>query len=138
MDLPCGRETVLVVEDDPLVRQIVVRQLTSLGYTVLEATDGPSALEVLSSPRDIDLVFTDLVMPNGMTGRDVAEAAHRIRPGVKLLFTSGYGQDIERNRLEPPIPLLPKPHRRTTLAQTVRAVLDGQAPDAAGSASNAR
>jgi len=133
MDLPVGRETVLVVEDDPMVRQFVVRQLKGLGYLVREAADGPSAVALLKSPAAIDLVFTDLVMPNGMTGRDVAEAARRIRPEVRLLLTSGYGQNviIYQGKLDPRVPLLRKPYRKADLAKVVREVLDGEPVDLA-------
>jgi len=137
MDMPSGRETVLVVEDDSMVREFVVRQLKSFGYAVLEAADGPTAVEVMSSSAEIDLVFTDLVMPNGMTGRDVAEAAQRLRPEIKLLFTSGYGQNVilYQGKLDPRVPLLRKPYRKAELAKVIREVLDG-APPELGAASN--
>jgi len=94
--LPAGRkliggtETILVVEDDDAVRQHVTAQLQGLGYQVLEAATGAEAMDVLDQSPAVDLLFTDVVMPGGMGGRDLADAARKLRPSLKVLFTSGY------------------------------------------------
>ena len=85
-------ETILVVEDDPRVRRVAVRRLKELGYAVIEADSGPAALRVLDREEPIDLLFTDIVMAGGMTGVDLAQEARRRRPGLKILFTSGYAE----------------------------------------------
>jgi PAS domain S-box-containing protein len=119
------RETVLVVEDDERVRRLTARRLKMIGYEVIEAIDGPRALEVLNSGDKVDLVFTDLVMPGGLSGREVATQARTIRPGVKVLLTSGYseelvhGDDLQRERLR----VLRKPYRQADLAFALREVL---------------
>ena len=120
-----ARETVLVVEDDPRVRQLTARRLKLIGYQVLEASDGPSALEILHRGDHVDLVFTDLVMPGGLSGRDVAIRARELRPGIKVLLTSGYaeelvrGEDLEREHLK----ILRKPYQQAELAAALRDVL---------------
>lgn len=88
-----GRPKVLVVEDDPHVRQVTVRLLDLLNCEALEATDGERALEVLDSGRQVDLLFTDIVMPGEMNGFRLAELARHHRPNLKVLFTSGYSTD---------------------------------------------
>ena len=85
-------ETILLVEDDEMVQEYARNQLNSMGYTVLSASNGPEALEILKGDQMIDLLFTDVIMPGGMSGRDLAEAAHRIRPELKVLYTSGYNR----------------------------------------------
>ncbi len=122
-----GSETILLVEDDDLVRRYGSEQLASMGYRVLLASDGAEALEVLRSDAPIDLLFTDVVMPGGMSGRDLADEAQRVRPGLKVLFTSGYAEHaiVHHGRLDPGVQLLGKPYRRAELARKVRAVLDG-------------
>jgi len=121
-----GTETVLVVEDDVAVREYVSAQLQSLGYNVLEASAGAEAMEVLSQTDEIDLLFTDVVMPGGMGGRELADTARHLRPGLKVLFTSGYTENsiVHQGRLDPGIKLLNKPYRREQLAVKVREVLD--------------
>src|SRR5262245_17713091 len=85
-----GRETVLVVEDNPTVRRTAVRQLATLGYQVVEA-DGPvAALAVLKNGGPIDIMFTDVVMPGGTSGLDLSREAAGLRPGLKVLYTSGF------------------------------------------------
>jgi CheY-like chemotaxis protein len=122
---PNGSETILVVEDNPDVRRLVRRQLTELGYSGHEAGNGPEALTLLRSPLAIDLMFTDIIMPEGMTGYELAGLAREFRPGMKILFTSGYtaigaAQDQERRD----VPLLSKPYRKSELAHFVRIALD--------------
>jgi PAS domain S-box-containing protein len=124
-----GRETILVVEDAAAVRRVVVTMLESLGYEVRQAEDGRSALEILALPGKIDLLFTDMIMPHGMTGQDLFDRARAQRPDLKVLFTSGYSQSFidARAGTGPPGPLISKPYRKERLAQAVRALLDGAA-----------
>ena len=119
------RETVLVVEDDSRVRQLTIKRLKLIGYQVLEASDGPAALEILQRGDAIDLVFTDLIMPGGLSGREVAIRARELRPGVKVLLTSGYaeelvhGDDLQREQLK----VLRKPYQQADLVAALREVL---------------
>jgi CheY-like chemotaxis protein len=121
-----GGETILVVEDNPDVRRLVLRQLRDLGYAVIEAANGPQALKILEDGAAIDLLFTDVVMPGGMTGRQLAEAAKGRRPNLKTLFTSGYTEDsiLRLGKLDPGVRLLSKPYRKHELATRVREALD--------------
>lgn len=121
-----GSETILVVEDDPAVRDYVTAQLQGLGYRVLEASAGAEALDMLRQTPEIDLLFTDVVMPGGMGGRELAEAARGLRPDMKILYTSGYTENsiVHQGRLDPGIKLLNKPYRREQLAAKVREALD--------------
>jgi PAS domain S-box-containing protein len=121
-----GGETILVVEDNPDVRRLVLRQLRDFGYTVIEAANGPQALKILEDGAAIDLLFTDVVMPGGMTGRQLAEAAKGRRPNLKTLFTSGYTEDsiLRLGKLDPGVRLLSKPYRKHELATRVREALD--------------
>ncbi len=120
------RETVLVVEDDVQVRRFATNQLGRLGYNVLEAGDGAQALDIVLQRDDIDLLFTDVVMPGTMNGRQLADAARQYRPGLRVLFTSGYTANaiVHQGRLDPDVLFLPKPYRRTALAARIRAALD--------------
>lgn len=120
-----GNEAILVVEDDAAVRSHVCAQLRGLGYRVHEAASGNDALELLQCTPDIDLLFTDVVMPGGMGGRDVAEAARNLRPGIAVLFTSGYTENsiVHNGMLDPGIKLLNKPYRRQQLAAKIRDAL---------------
>jgi PAS domain S-box-containing protein len=122
-----GGGTILVVEDNPDVRRLVVRQLRDLGYEVIEAANGPQALQILDGGALIDLLFTDVVMPGGMTGRQLAEAAKTRRPGLKTLFTSGYTEDsiLRLGKLDPGVRLLSKPYRKHELAARIRETMDG-------------
>jgi PAS domain S-box-containing protein len=121
-----GNETILVVEDDPLVRGVVLTMLRGLGYRVREAADAQAALNILSQGDPIDLLFTDIVMPGGMSGWELVEAARIERPALKALFTSGYSDRIlkERARGGMDIRLLAKPYRSRSLGEAIRAVLD--------------
>lgn len=122
---PGGRETVLVVDDNPAVRDVAARQLAALGYAVHTADSGPAALEVLRSDTKVNLLFTDIIMSGGMTGIALAGLARRQRPSLKVLFTTGFAR-IAANGTEPaPSPLLYKPYRRQELAEHIRAALDG-------------
>ncbi|WP_052134352.1 response regulator [Sphingomonas sp. 37zxx] len=120
------RETVLVCEDDDDVRAYTVECLRELGYRVLEAHDGPSAIRLLERQDvPVDLLFTDVVMP-GMSGREVAEAAQAIQHDLRVLYTSGYTRNaiVHGGRLDPGVEMIGKPFSFETLARTVRDVLD--------------
>jgi PAS domain S-box-containing protein len=122
-----GRETILVVEDDPMVRGLVTTRLLELGYRILEAAEGASALKILESAAAIDLLLTDVVLPGAMTGRALGGAAKRLRPRLKILYSSGYTRNSidHQGKLDPGVQFLPKPFRRAELAAKVREVLDG-------------
>ncbi|MGE0668317.1 MAG: ATP-binding protein [Sphingomonadales bacterium] len=121
-----GSDRIMVVEDDPDVRQFIVNALKRLGYAVVSAENGPEAVEVANASDKIDLLISDVVLPGGMTGPDVADRFLEIFPQGKVLFTSGYiGDDLEmRARLESDVELLSKPYTLQTLASKVRTVLD--------------
>jgi PAS domain S-box-containing protein len=120
-----GTETILVVEDDAGVRATVVDMLTALGYTVLKAEDGQSALEVIETGAAIDLLFTDVVMPGPVRSTDMARRAQELVPDIAVLFTSGYPQNaiVHGGRLDAGVELLSKPYRREELARKLRHVL---------------
>ena len=111
--------TVLVVEDEALVRHMAEETVRALGYRVLAAKDGNAALEILKSEEIIDILFSDVVMPGGMNGVQLAIQARNLRPAIKLLLTSGYSADAlaaQQHELEKSIPLLAKPYRPRELA----------------------
>jgi PAS domain S-box-containing protein len=121
-------EAILVVEDDDGVRLYSTESLRDLGFTVHEASDAPSALRILEHHPEINMLFTDVGLP-GINGRDLVERARRIRPGVRVLFTTGYARNaiVHQGRLDPGVELLPKPFSRAQLGERVRAVLDASA-----------
>lgn len=123
-----GKETILVVEDDLAVQETTVDILTGLGYKVLKAMDGQSALIILQSGLSVDLLFTDVVMPGTLQSPDLARQAKMIMPGIAVLFTSGYTRNsINREgRLDPGVELISKPYRRDDLARKIRQVLDSR------------
>jgi CheY-like chemotaxis protein len=125
-----GNETILVVEDDIAVRAVVMQMLRGLGYQVREAVDPKGALAILDAGETVDLLFTDIVMPGGMSGWDLAEAAREKRPALKALFTSGYSDRVlkEHARIGVDIALLTKPYRARSLGNAIRAVLDNEVP----------
>ena len=118
-----GDETILVVEDAAPVRRYVVRTLRALGYRVLEAADGPSALAVLDGPEPIDLLLTDIMMPGGLLGLELADEARERRPGLRLLCMTGHADELAERRDTPGPPVLAKPFGRDALAQAVRLAL---------------
>ena len=120
-------ETVLVVEDEAGVRLLSIDVLESLGYRVLDAANGTEALERLDQHPEIDLLFTDIVMP-GMNGRALADEALRRRPELKVLFTTGYTRNavVHNGTLDPGVAFLPKPFTVDGLARKIRAVFDGR------------
>jgi CheY-like chemotaxis protein len=118
------REAVLVVEDDPFVRSYAVMCLRSLGYTVISAVDGADALQKLGSDARIDILFTDIVMPGGTSGFDLAERAGRMRPAIRVLLTSGYALETmaAHGRLREGAMILTKPYRKAELARRLRLI----------------
>jgi two-component system, cell cycle sensor histidine kinase and response regulator CckA len=123
---PHGTETILLVEDEQIVRRLVAEILESNGYTVLQAVDGPSALELLRRHTStVDLLVSDVVMP-GMSGPEVANAVSAMRPGMQVLYISGYTDSAigHHGVLEPGIAFLQKPFGADDLTRAVRAILD--------------
>jgi signal transduction histidine kinase/CHASE3 domain sensor protein len=120
-----GVETILVVEDDNLVRNFVTAQLQSLGYKTVAAPDARTALALVELGEPFDLLFTDVVMPGGMSGRQLAEEVAKRRPGVKVLYTSGYTDNavVHHGKLDEGVLLLTKPYRRNQLADMIRLAL---------------
>jgi PAS domain S-box-containing protein len=126
--LPQGRsELVLVVEDDPDVRDYTVEMVGDLGYSVLSASDGASALRLLDSNREVSLLFTDVGLPGGMNGRQLAEQALRRQPRLKVLYTTGYARNaiVHQGRLDPNGEVIFKPFTYSDLATKIRRVLEG-------------
>ncbi len=121
-----GRESVLVVEDDDAVRAYTTEALRDLGYRVAEASRGKAALEVLNGAPHLDLLLTDVVMPGALNGRELADLAVRRRPGLRVLFMTGYSRDaiIRHGRLDPGVHVLGKPFSVEELAEKVRERLD--------------
>jgi signal transduction histidine kinase len=121
-----GTETILVVEDDDMLRTYGLEVLSELGYRVLEASTGAAALDALARAPHVDLLFTDIVMPGGINGRQLADEAVRRRPGLKVLFTTGYTRNaiVHHGRLDPDVRLIGKPFTFDELAAKVRAILD--------------
>jgi CheY-like chemotaxis protein len=119
-------EVVLIVEDEPSVRAVAAEALSDLGYSVLEAADGPAALRILEAHAEVALLFTDVVMP-GMTGRELADEVKKRRPNLKVLFTTGYTRNaiVHGGRLDRGVHLLSKPYTTEELSGKVRSVLDG-------------
>ena len=122
--LPTGSETVLLVEDDPRLRRVLSRRLRSLGYQVIEADNGAVAMAELAARPEIALVFTDMVMPGGMTGLELAEAATAVKPELKILFTSGYAEPGIARLGQKKGAWLKKPYTADELADKVRKVLE--------------
>lgn len=127
--LPQGRETILLVEDDDLVRDYASTQLEALGYRVISAINGQAALQTL---RDlggrVDLLFTDIVMPGGMNGRDLAQVVAALYPRIKVLYASGYHTTATPDgRVEAGFPMLEKPYHKANLARKIRELLDSDA-----------
>jgi CheY-like chemotaxis protein len=121
-----GHEAILVVEDDMLVRNYVVTQIRSLGYTTLEASNAAEALALIGSGAAIDLLFTDVIMPGPMNGRLLVDEAVKRRPSLKILYTSGYTENaiVHHGRLDSGVLLLAKPYRKPELARMIRMALD--------------
>ncbi len=126
VELPRGSATVLVVEDEPAVREIAVSILGELGYRVLEAADGEEGLRVFEAhAAQIDLLLTDMVLPGALRGRELAERAVAIKPAVKVLYMSGYTENsiVHHGRLDDGVQLIGKPFKREQLARKVADVI---------------
>jgi CheY-like chemotaxis protein len=117
-----GSATVLVIDDEALVRMLVVEVLEDLGYRTLEAGDGPDGLKVLRSEAKIDLLITDVGLPNGMNGRQVADAAREIRPDLKVMFVTGYAETavLSNGNLDPGMQIVTKPFEMNAFAKRVQ------------------
>jgi PAS domain S-box-containing protein len=122
---PAGGGAVLVLEDEPIVRAIVVEVLEELGYTAIEAADGPAGLEILNSSRRIDLLITDIGLP-GLNGRQVAEAARQTRTNLKILFMTGYAETaaMADGFLQPGMQMITKPFAIDNLASRITAIIE--------------
>jgi CheY-like chemotaxis protein len=120
-----GHETILVVEDDQLVRTLIGGQIKSLGYATVMAANATEALIEIDRHRDIDLLLTDMIMPGGMNGRQLADEALRRRASLKVLYTSGYSDTaiIHDGHLDAGVLLLSKPYQKSDLARMIRAAL---------------
>ena len=127
VDIDGGSEAVLVVEDDPLVRRYVMTQIESLGYTTLEAANATDALHIIDNGASIDLLFTDVIMPGHMNGRQLVDEALKRRPALRTLYTSGYTENaiVHHGRLDSGVLLLAKPYRKSELARMIRLALGG-------------
>ena len=123
-DLAHGSETILLVEDDPRLRRVLGRRLRTLGYQVIETDNGAAAMAEVARRPEIALVFTDMVMPGGMTGLELADAARTIRPGLKILFTSGYAEPELARLGQQKGTWLKKPYTADELADKIRHVLE--------------
>lgn len=125
---PGRAERILLVEDDAAVLAMEIEMLTDLGYQVITASDANSALEILRRGDGIDLIFSDVVMPGGKTGVQLASEARRLRPGIKVLLTSGYtGEALSRHTQDDEVfPLVAKPFRQQELAVRLRDVIEGR------------
>ncbi|MBP1807609.1 PAS domain-containing protein [Rubellimicrobium aerolatum] len=121
-------ETVLVIDDEALVRMLVVDALTDLGFATLEAANGPEGLAVLRSPARIDLLVTDVGLPGGLNGRQVADAARTLRPGLPVLFVTGYAETavLSHGHLDPGMEVMTKPFGVQEIGRRVRAILSKQ------------
>ncbi len=131
-----GRESILVVEDDELVRQFTVQCLQRLGYRVHACAEGAPALAALANPGEFDLLLTDVVLTGGMSGREVAERARALQGDLRVLYMSGYTENsiVHHGRLDPGVQLLDKPFTIAALSEKVREVLDQPLPgDVVGS-----
>ena len=119
--------TVLLVDDEPTVRMLVTNALQELGYVALEAADGAAGLDILRQDRRIDLLITDVGLPGGMNGRQVADAARMARPGLKVLFITGYAETavLDDGQLEPGMHILTKPFAMGALGSRIRRVIEG-------------
>jgi PAS domain S-box-containing protein len=120
-----GHETILVVEDDRLVRDYVLAQLHALGYVTLQAANAAEALAIVAAGKPFDLLFTDVIMPGKMNGRQLADEVQRTRPDLRVVYTSGYTENaiIHHGRLDSGVLLLAKPYRKSDLARIIRKAL---------------
>jgi CheY-like chemotaxis protein len=119
---------VLIVDDEPTVRMLVTDVLEELGYTAIEAADGAAGLKVLRSDTRIDLLVTDVGLPGGVNGRQVADAARAVRPGLKVLFITGYAENavLSHGHLDPGMHVLTKPFAMGALASRIKELIAGR------------
>ena len=131
-------ETILVVEDDEDVRTYSTRRLRELGYHVLEAANARAALQVLEGHPEVAVLFTDIGLPGGMNGRQLAEEARKRRPNLKVLFTTGYARNaiVHDGRLDPGVELLTKPFTQAALAEKLRDIIDAKSTPGARACSS--
>ncbi len=118
-------ETVLVIDDEPSVRMLVIDVLEDLGYTAIEASDGPEGMTIIRSDVRIDLLITDVGLPNGMNGRQVADAARQVRPNLKVLFVTGYAENavLNHGHLDAGMEVITKPFDLTVMADRIRTII---------------
>jgi hypothetical protein len=123
-------ETVLVVDDEPTVRMLVTDVLSDLGYTAVEAADGAGGLKVLQSDARVDLLITDVGLPGGLNGRQMADAARVTRSDLKVLFITGYAENalLSNGQLDPGMAVLTKPFAVDTLAARIRELIAQATP----------
>ena len=119
-------ETVLVVEDEPVVRSVIIEMLRDQGYLTREAPDGPAGLRILRLDEPVDLLLTDIGLP-GMNGRQLADQARELRPDLKILFMTGYAENASNAEgfLQPGMDMITKPFDLGNLSQRVRAIISG-------------
>jgi signal transduction histidine kinase/CheY-like chemotaxis protein len=117
---------VMVIDDEPTIRMLVAEVLADAGYSAIEASDGPAGLRILQSQAKIDLLITDVGLPNGMNGRQVADAARELRPGLKVLFITGYAENavVGNGQLEKGMQIIAKPFAMDILAAKIREIIE--------------
>lgn len=120
-------QSVLVIDDEPIVRMLIVEVLEEAGYSALEAADGPTGLKMLETAGHLDLLITDVGLPGGLNGRQVADAARIARPGLKVLFVTGFAENavIGKGHLEPGMAVITKPFAMTELAAKIEEMIEG-------------
>jgi CheY-like chemotaxis protein len=122
--IPGGSERILVVDDHEDLLKVSSAMLTSLGYRVLCARNGAEAIQMFESGQEFDLLFSDVVMPNGMNGVELAREARKLNKGIKILLTSGYAGDVlERHQAVDEFPIIDKPYRLADLARQLWSIL---------------
>ena len=126
-DTPSGDgEVVMVIDDEPTIRMLISEILEDQGYATIEASDGPSGMRLLRSSARIDLLITDVGLPNGMNGRQVADAARELRPGLKVLFITGYAENavVGNGHLEKGMQVISKPFEMDAIARKIREIIE--------------
>ena len=125
-------QTILVVDDEPSVRMLIADVLEELGFNVIEAPDGPTGLRELQSKARVDMLITDVGLPGGMNGRQVADAARVARPSLKVLFITGYAENavLSAGQLGPGMAVLTKPFPVETMAARIRSMIAAKQEEA--------
>jgi CheY-like chemotaxis protein len=120
-------EVVLVIDDEPTIRMLISEVLEEHGYAIVEASDGPSGMRILQSAARIDLLITDVGLPNGMNGRQIADAARQMRPGLKVLFITGYAENavVGNGHLDKGMQVITKPFEMDVLARKIGEIVQG-------------